>query len=140
MVAPDGLVMKILKICVVLGLVFVAGIAVGVGGTQFAVKRIVEQAARRPETVRDRMEQELARELNLTAEQRPKVHEVFLRGHDDLQSLRKDFQPRLVMVLVRREREIRAVLDPAQRERFERMLKRRPFAAGVQQVEGLPQK
>jgi hypothetical protein len=119
--------MKALKPWIVLGLVFIAGIAVGVGGTRFFIRRVVEQVATRPAIVANRIERELVRELRLTPEQRPKVHEIVMRRHEDLQQLRKDFQPRLVGILKQSEREIRDVLDEGQREKFDHMLKAKPL-------------
>ena len=119
--------MKRLQPWIVLGLVFAAGIVVGICGTRIAVKRIIVRAAADPTLVRDRIEREFARELRLTPEQRPKVHEIFQHSHEEIRTLRQDFQPRVAQVLKRSEEEIRAVLNDTQREKFERWLKKKPF-------------
>lgn len=127
MAVAHGLVMKALKILTLIGLVFIAGVVVGVGGARFAVKQVVEQAAKNPDVVRAKFEVTLARELKLTPEQRPKVHAIVVRGFGDIQQLRSDFQPRLGAILRRSEREIREVLDERQKARFESMLKKKPL-------------
>jgi len=125
MAAAPGLAMKVLKIFILLGLVFAAGVIAGVAGTRFAVKKVVEQATQKPEVMRIRLEVQLARELKLTPEQRPKVHEIVGRGFDDLQQLRHDFQPRLGGILKRSEREIREVLDERQKLKLDLMLRKK---------------
>lgn len=131
--------MKALKVSLVVGLVFAAGIAVGAVGAKFAVQQVVERAARRPEELRNRLEREFVRELKLTPEQRPKVHEILVRRHEELAAARKDFQPRLVVILRRSDRELRAVLDETQQEKFDRLIKRRSPAPSPN-VSALPQK
>jgi hypothetical protein len=118
--------MKILKILILLGLVFSAGVIAGVAGTRFAVKKVVEQATRKPEVVRAKLEVELARQLKLTPEQRPMVHEIVGRGFEEIQQLRRDFQPKFGAILKRSEREIREVLDERQKVKLDLMLKKRP--------------
>ncbi len=131
--------MKALKVSLVLGLVFAAGIVVGAVGAKYAVQQVVEQAARRPEELRNRLEREFVRELKLTPEQRPKVHEIFVRRQEEIAAVRKDSQPRLAVILKRSERELRAVLDETQQEKFDRLIKRRPFVPPPN-VSALPQK
>lgn len=131
--------MKAFKVSLVLGLVFASGLAVGAVGAKFAVQQAVERAARRPEELRNRLEREFVRDLNLTPEQRPKVHEIFVRRHEEITAARKDFQPRLAVILRRSDRELRAVLDETQQGKFDRLLKRRA-SAPPPNVPGLPQK
>lgn len=131
--------MKALKVSLVLGLVFAAGLAVGAVGAKVAVQRVVEQAARRPDELRNRLEREFVRELNLTPEQRPKVHEILVRRHEELAAARKEIQPRLAVILRRSDRELRAVLDETQQEKFDRLIKRRALAPSPN-VSALPQK
>lgn len=139
MAAADELVMKALKVSLVLGLVFAAGIVVGAVGAKYAVQQVVEQAARRPDELRNRQEREFVRELNLTPEQRPKVHEILVRRHEELAAVRKNFQPQLGAIIRRSDRELRAVLDETQQEKFDRLVKRRAFPPPPN-VSALPQK
>lgn len=119
--------MKQLKPWIVIGLVFVAGVVVGVAGTRLSVRKVIERAALNPDLVRARIERNLARELKLTPEQRPKIHEIMVRSRDEVQRLRSDFQPRLGAILKRSEGEIRDVLNEAQRQKFDRMVKKKPI-------------
>jgi hypothetical protein len=131
--------MKTFKVILVLGLVFTVGVVVGAVGTKVAVQQVVEQAARRPDYARNLLEREFVRELKLTPEQRPKVREILARRHEELASVRKDFQPRMAAVLRRSERELRAVLHEDQQEDLNRLLKRRPLLPPPN-VPALPQK
>jgi Spy/CpxP family protein refolding chaperone len=117
--------MKKLKPWLVLGLVFAAGVVVGVGGTRVAVKRIIEQATAQPEWVAGRIERGLVRELRITPDQRPKLHEIVMRSHGELQELRREVRPRLGQILKRSEGDIRALLNERQQQRFDEMLKKR---------------
>ena len=119
--------MKQIKPWIVIGLVFVAGIIVGVSATRLAVRKVIERVATNPDVLRERIERNLARELTLTPEQRPKVHEIVVRSRDEIQELRSEFQPRVGGILKRSEREIRDVLNDAQQQKFDLMLKRRPI-------------
>jgi hypothetical protein len=119
--------MKQLKPWIVIGLVFAAGITVGVIVTRLAVRKVIERAATNPDMLRERMERHLARELKLTPEQRPRVHEIVVRSRDEIQELRGQFQPRVSGILKRSESEIRGVLNDAQREKFDLMLKKKPI-------------
>jgi Spy/CpxP family protein refolding chaperone len=139
MAAADELVMKAFKVSLVLGLVFAAGVVVGAVVAKYAVQQVVEQAARRPDELRNRQEREFVRELNLTPEQRPKVHEILVRRHEELAAVRKNFQPQLGAIIRRSDRELRAVLDETQQEKFDRLIKRRSFAPPPN-VSALPQK
>jgi hypothetical protein len=119
--------MKHLKPWIVIGLVFVAGIIVGVAMTRLAVRKVIQRVVTNPDIIRERMERNLARELKLTPEQRPKIHEIVARSRDDIQEVRGEFQPRVSGILKRSESEIRGVLNDAQREKFDLMLKRKPI-------------
>src|ERR1044071_8160247 len=96
-----GLVMKTLKPWIVMALVFIAGVLAGVSGTRFAVRRSLETAMARPEVIPQRIERQLARELGLTPEQRPRIHDIVARRHAELEQLRKDLRPRLGGILKR---------------------------------------
>jgi sugar-specific transcriptional regulator TrmB len=112
--------MKKLKPWLVLALVFAAGVVAGSVTTRLAVRHFVLKAIAQPETLRDRVERELVRRLDLTEAQKPKVHAALTRAQERLQALRAEFQPRLKEILDDAGDEIRATLTPEQRERFER--------------------
>lgn len=112
--------MNKLKPWLALALVFLAGVAVGAVGTRLAVRHFVRAALTQPETLRDRIERDLIRRLELTEEQKPKVRAALMRAHERLKALRSEFQPRLREILDDAGAEISATLTPEQRERFER--------------------
>ena len=131
MAVTHGLVMKWLKPTIVLTLVFAAGIIVGVGGTHLAVKRIVDEAMKRPDIVAAKIERDLNRKLELTPEQRPRLHEIVMRSNEELQQLRWEFQPRLGRILKRSEGDIRAMLTESQGKKFDQLLKNKPLLANA---------
>lgn len=131
--------MKGWKPWVLLALFFGAGIAVGVAGTRFTIQRMVQEASRRPEVARERMEQTLARDLRLSPEQRTQVRQIFRRSHEDIQGVRKDIQPRVGAIQRRSEGEIRALLNERQQARFDAVLKKRPLIPPPN-VQALPQR
>jgi len=126
--------MKTLKPWLVLALVFVAGVLVGAVGTRLAVRHFVRTAIAQPEMLRERLERELVRRLDLTDEQKPRVRAALTRAHERVQALRAEFQPRLREILDDAGAEISATLTPEQRERFERF--RAAHRIGPLQVEG----
>ncbi|MFN7138596.1 MAG: hypothetical protein ACK4UN_04605 [Limisphaerales bacterium] len=117
--------MKTAKPILVLLLVFFTGIAVGVFGTRYVVRKQFQQAAREGGFFRDRMERELITKLDLTPEQHEEVKKIFSRSWEDYRQLRSEFHPRFVRIADRTESEIKAVLTPGQRAEFERMVEER---------------
>ena len=109
-----------LKAWCLLFLVFFAGFAGGVAVTRGVVRHIVQQAVNNPDRFRDRIEARLASGLRLRPDQRAKVHEIFLHTHEDMKSLRGEFQPRFAAILDRAQSDIAATLTPEQREPFEK--------------------
>jgi hypothetical protein len=115
--------MRNFKPWLLLILVFFAGIAVGVVGTGAFVRQLVRRIAANPDWVRVKIERSLDRELELSAEQRPKVHQIVADSHQRIKSLRREFQPRFLAIVEQAESEISTMLTPAQRERFQKWIK-----------------
>ena len=111
--------MKTLKVCLVLALVFIAGVAGGVVATRIAIRHYVQNAIQNPEVIRLRIERQMTRKLNLNARQRVEVGRILLNAHEHLKSLRQEFQPQLVDVAQKARGEISAVLTPEQQKKFE---------------------
>jgi hypothetical protein len=132
--------MKRIKPWIVLALVFIAGVVAGVGGSRYAVRKIIDEATNKPEIVAARLERGLNRQLALTPEQKPRVHEIVEHSQQELVALRKEFQPRLATILKRGERDIRAVLTEEQREKFDRMLKKKPVLPASARFDATPAK
>jgi len=112
--------MKKLRPWLVVALVFLAGAVFGVVTTRVAVRHFVRTVISQPEKLRDRIERNLTRRLKLDDEQRLQVHAALIRGHERLQTLRQEFQPRFTEILEDTKGEISAVLTPEQCERFEK--------------------
>ena len=119
--------MKKLKPWIVLVLVFAAGVIVGVGGTRFAIRRVIDRVLSNPSLVQARLERDLTRQLRLSAGQQREVHAALERSQGELRQVRDEFRPRIGRILKRSETDIRAVLNEAQQERFDRLLQRRPI-------------
>ncbi|MBA4149156.1 MAG: hypothetical protein H0X66_13665 [Verrucomicrobia bacterium] len=115
--------MKSSKPILVLLLVFLAGLAVGVAGTRYVVRKQFEHAAREGGFFRDRMERELLNNLNLSAEQQEEVKKIFTRRWEEFRQLRTEFHPRFTNIAARTEADIKAVLTPEQRVEFEKLVK-----------------
>ena len=115
--------MKTLKPLVLLSLVFVAGIVVGVIGTRAVVRHVISSIVANPDLVWTRIERALAADLKLNPEQRATVHQILSETHDQVRSLRTEYQPRFVPVIEKARAEIAAALTPEQRAKFDKMLK-----------------
>jgi len=115
--------MKSPKPILVLLLVFVTGIAVGVVGTRYFVRKTFQQAARDGGFFRDRMERELITQLDLSPEQHEEVRKIFARNWEEFRKIRVEFHPRFTNIAARTEADIKAVLTPEQRTEFEQLLK-----------------
>jgi Spy/CpxP family protein refolding chaperone len=111
--------MKILKPLIVLLLVFVAGVAVGTIGTRLATRRTIREALVHPEKVREKVQRDLVRRLELNAEQQKKVDAVMMQTQDKLKDLRQKNQPEFFQIMSNAQAEISATLTPEQRELFQ---------------------
>ena len=119
--------MKSFKPWLLLLLVFVAGAGVGVVGTRIVVRRVIQRIAAHPDLVRERIERQLDRTLDLTGDQRTHVHRALAEAHDRIQGLRREFQPRFLGIVENTETNIAAALNPGQRARFEKWIREREF-------------
>jgi hypothetical protein len=115
--------MRNLKSWLVVVLVFFAGVGVGIVGTGAVVRHAVRRIVAHPDLVRDRIERELERRLDLTGEQRTKVQRILTESHQHIKDLRREFQPRFLSIVEEAETEISAVLGPEQRERFQKLIR-----------------
>ncbi len=67
----------------------------------------------------------LARELQLTAEQREQVTKLMNEGQERIRELRQGIDPEIRKEMQKTHEKIQAVLTPAQREEFLRLMKQR---------------
>lgn len=112
--------MKNLKLILLVVLIFGAGVVTGVVGTRIAVRRFVQHAITQPDLVREKIERDLTRRLQLDAAQQVKVREILNASHSRIRELRREFQPQFAGVMREASTEISALLTPEQRERFAR--------------------
>jgi Spy/CpxP family protein refolding chaperone len=112
-----------LKPWLLLLLVFLAGVAAGSFGTRIFVRHTFKSWTRNPEAMRERVEEDLVRELDLTSEQQEKVHDILTDSHERMKALRDEFHPRFAEIMDSSEKRIRATLTPEQQEHFEQFLK-----------------
>jgi len=111
--------MKTFKVVLVLTLVFLAGAAGGVVATRVAVRHFVARAIANPDIVRERIERQLARKLNLDREQRIATAAALKQAHEKLKALREQFQPQFTNIIQDARTQISAVLNPEQQKQFE---------------------
>jgi hypothetical protein len=121
--------MKTYKVWLVVTLVFLAGVASGAFTTRVLTRRIVRGALAHPEWVQGRIERDLHRKLRLDSRQDAEVHQVLIQSRTQLKDLRRDFEPRLRQVLSETRRQIDAVLDPTQKQQFDKYLADYPLPA-----------
>jgi uncharacterized membrane-anchored protein YhcB (DUF1043 family) len=112
-----------LKPWLLLAVVFLAGVIFGVASTRAMVRKFVDQAINQPDLVRGKLERDVTRDLKLRPDQRVKVRETLERAQQEIAALRKEFQPRLAQIIQRAAADIRAVLDEAQRKKFDKLLR-----------------
>ena len=111
--------MKTFKLLVLVALVFFAGVTAGVVGTRIVVRRVVGEALSHPETVPPRIERNLTFRLRLDEGQRAQLHAILADTHDQLQSLRRQYRPQVVLLLSNANERISVLLTPEQLARFE---------------------
>ena len=124
--------MKTFKSLLLVSLVFLAGVAAGVVGTRYVVRRAVGEAIAHPETVQPRIERNLAFRLRLDDDQRVKFHAILSDTHEPLQGLRKEYRPQVILVLSHANDQVAGLLTPEQRARFEQWKdKNRPWLEAI---------
>src|SRR6266567_3750910 len=102
--------MKTLKVILVLTLVFLAGAAGGVVATRVAIRHFVARAIADPDMVRERVERQLVRKLNLDRAQRVQTAAALRQAHEQLKALRAQFQPQFTNIVETARSQINAVL------------------------------
>ena len=125
-------IMKTFKSLLLVTFVFLAGVVAGVVGTRIVVRHVVGEVLSHPETVQPRIERTLAFRLRLDADQRAKVHAILSETHEQLQGLRQEYRPKVILVLSNANDQVTALLTPEQQERFEQWKdKNRPLIESI---------
>lgn len=99
-------------------LLVVAGAAIGAALTVLVIVRQVQHRVRHPEEFPPRAAARLQRYLELSDDQTRRVEAILGERQADLQEIRREVQPRVEAEIERIRREIEAVLDPRQAERW----------------------
>jgi hypothetical protein len=85
-----------------------------------------------PETVQPRIEHNLAARLRLDGGQREKLHAILAGTHEQLQGLRQEYRPKVIVILSNANDQITALLTPEQLARFEQWKdKNRPLLDAI---------
>jgi hypothetical protein len=116
--------MKTLKLLLLVGLVFLAGVVAGVVGTRVAIRHWMRSAIQRPQMVQALVEHRLQWRLQLDADQQAQVHQILSDAHNQLKELRQEYHPQAVVIISNADAKISALLTPAQQKRFEKMKQR----------------
>jgi hypothetical protein len=103
-------------------LIFLAGGIVGGVLTAGAIFRSVHRAIAHPEEAPQRITARLSRRLDLTDDQREKVHQIIASRQQSLLEIRRDVQPRVETQLEQLESEIAAVLNAKQQDEWRTMV------------------
>lgn len=126
--------MKTFKLFLLVALVFVAGVVVGVVGTRAVVRRVVAQAIAHPDRVQTVIERRLTRQLRLDADQQTKLRGILTDAHGQMDDVRRQFRPQVVLIVSNANSQITAMLTPEQQARFETVKERNhPFLRALQQ-------
>jgi Spy/CpxP family protein refolding chaperone len=107
------------------GVVFLLGAALGgMIGYGFAHRSVSAAPASQPEAVRraQRVEQ-LTKELSLTSAQAQRLDAIIMQRHAESQALREQTDAQIEKVRQKAREEIRAILTPEQKPKFEDFLR-----------------
>jgi len=113
--------------------IFLSGMVIGGVGTGLVIRhRVVEIFEGGPMAVRKIMLKRMARELKLTAQQRPHVEEIVAETHDELIALRERSQPEMEHIIDRGVERLKEILDAEQTLKLEAWYRkgRRPWGRG----------
>ena len=110
--------------------IFVLGFTSGI----LALNAIHWARGRRPTAPADRIEQ-LATRLQLNADQKTKVQQIFGDTRQQLQALRKESEPRVNDIRQQADKQLQQVLTPDQWKKFEQMRDEMRAKRGLQNRE-----
>lgn len=102
-------------------LVFFVGVLFGVAGTRLVVRRVVREALLHPERVQMTIERRLTRKLDLDATQQIKLDGILSDAHRQMDSIRHEFRPQIVLVFSNANQQITAMLTPDQLARYQKI-------------------
>src|SRR5690242_14747212 len=97
-------------------LVFIAGIGVGAVGVRLFVHRVMFH----PEIIPQKIEHDLAADLNLSPEQKAQVHQIMEKSQAQFRAMRERFHPEIAKIFKEADDQIASILTPEQRVKFEK--------------------
>ena len=101
--------------------VVVSGLAIGGAGALLVARNVVIGLIQHPERTMPELAQLLGRRLRLTPDQVRRVEEILVAREKRIEALRREVQPRIGGELDKIEEEVSGVLDPQQRERWQKL-------------------
>ena len=107
------------------GVVFLLGVALGgVGGYYYAHRPVLAQNAPIPESVRrEQRVQQLTQLLGLTSAQSQQIDAILMQKHAEAKTIHDQTDAQIEQVRQRGRDQIRAILTPEQKPKFEEFLK-----------------
>lgn len=110
-----------------LALVFAAGAAFGVAANEFYSTRVAKAGDRRPtpSEFRQRIIDDLTRDLNLDASQVSQVSQIYDGIGEKYKQVRDEMEPRFDAIRQLRAEQVMAVLSPEQQAKYQSMLEQR---------------
>ncbi|MHB8900235.1 MAG: hypothetical protein ACYC6Y_15910 [Thermoguttaceae bacterium] len=102
--------------------IFVSGGLVGAGGGLLIIRSGALFAVHHPEAMPARIVDRIDSSLSLSDPQRRQVESILRERQRAIQEIRVEFQPRVEEELDRLEADVSAVLDPVQREKWQRRI------------------
>jgi Spy/CpxP family protein refolding chaperone len=110
-----------------LALVFAAGAAFGVAANEFYSTKVASAGDRRPtpSEYRQKILDELTRDLNLDAAQADDVSQIYDGIGEKYKQVRDEMEPRFDAIRKLRAEQIMAVLNPEQQAKYQSMLEER---------------
>ena len=109
-----------LKVGLLIGLIFTAGMATGIVMTRAIERRYIAQMVTHPTALRILIERRMALRLRLNQEQRVKVDQILSHTQEQLKDLRQQFGPQFQTIMSNTQAEISSQLTPEQQERFKK--------------------
>jgi hypothetical protein len=104
---------------ILLGLsIFVFGMILGAGGALILEKKIILHSLRHPEEFPGRMTEHMKEKFGLSDLQSSRILPILTERQRRLQELQKEVQPRFEAEFEAVQKEISAVLDPEQTQRY----------------------
>lgn len=103
---------------------FASGLIAGAGVTALVIAQRARTAIQQPERMPARLARHLGRRLGLSPDQSARVQAILAERQEALQEIRSRCQPEMEAELDRIEREIAAVLEGKQVEKWERLFRR----------------